>query len=67
MACRIRAGRLNALAVTSDGRTEALPQVLGMVEPGCPTMRVTAWSTSIRCSGGHLACATASIPISDAC
>jgi len=39
----IRGGRLRALAVTSDSRTEALPAVPTMVESGFDGVRVTTW------------------------
>ena len=39
----IRAGRLRALAVTSDTRAEALPAVPTMVESGFDGVRVTTW------------------------
>ncbi len=39
----IRAGRLRALAVTGETRSEALPNVPSMVESGFPSVRVTTW------------------------
>ncbi len=39
----IRGGRLRALAVTSDARTDALPAVPTMLESGFAGVRVTTW------------------------
>ena len=39
----IRGGRLRALAVTSDSRSDALPAVPTMLEAGFPAVRVTTW------------------------
>ncbi len=39
----IRGGRLRALAVTSDSRSDALPAVPTMAEAGIPAVRVTTW------------------------